>query len=203
MTRSRALTVGLTGGIGAGKSAVLDRFRTLGALTVDSDDVAREVVEPGTEGLREIVVAFGPDVLTADGTLDRAHLGSIVFSDAEARARLESIVHPLVRAEIRRRFANAPADAIVVNAVPLLVEAGVVGDYDRVIVVEAPVETRIARLIASRNMSRAEALGRIAAQAGEEQRRSVAWRIIENDGSLDHLRQQVDDIWAQLLTAVT
>lgn len=198
MTRSRALTVGLTGGIGAGKSAVLDRFAALGALTVDSDEVARDVVEPGTEGLRKIVAAFGPDVLTTEATLDRARLGSIVFADAEARARLEAIVHPLVRTAVRRRFARAPADAIVVNAVPLLVEAGLVGEYDRIVVVEAPVEVRIARLIASRGMSRAEAMSRIAAQASEEQRRSVAWRIIENDGTLDHLRQQVDDIWAQL-----
>lgn len=201
MTRPRALTVGLTGGIGAGKSAVLDRFRALGALTIDSDEVARDVVEPGTEGLREIVAAFGPDVLTTAGTLDRARLGSVVFADAEARARLEAIVHPLVRAEVRRRFARAPADAIVVNAVPLLVEAGLVGEYDRIVVVEAPIEVRIARLVASRGMSRTDAMSRIAAQANEEQRRSVAWRVIENDGTLDQLRQQVDDIWAQLSSA--
>jgi dephospho-CoA kinase len=157
------LTVALTGGIGAGKSAVLQRFGELGAVVIDSDDVARAVVEPGTEGFSAVVEAFGPSVIAPDGSLDRARLASIVFADAEARARLEAIVHPLVRAEVGRRVSAAASDEIVVNAVPLLVETGIAGEYDRVVVVEAPVEVRLRRLAHSRGMGRDEALARIAA----------------------------------------
>ena len=196
---TRTLVVGLTGGIGAGKSAALDRFTELGAVVVDSDDVAREVVAAGTPGLAEVASRFGPDMLAADGTLDRARLAGVVFADADARAALEGIVHPRVRAEVRRRVAAAPAGSIVVNAVPLLAEAELAGDYDRVVVVEAPVEARIARLVVSRGMSREEAFQRIGVQASDEQRRAVAWRVIVNDGTLDTLRAQVDDVWRALL----
>jgi dephospho-CoA kinase len=192
------LVVGLTGGIGAGKSAALERFRELGAVVVDSDDVAREVVAPGTPGLAAVVARFGPSVLRDDGTLDRAALASLVFSDDAARRDLEAITHPLVRAEVRRRVSAASSDSIVVNAVPLLVETGVAGEYDRVVVLEAPVELRVRRLARSRGMSRDEALARMAAQASDDERRPVAWRVIVNDGSLDDLRIAIDQVWAEL-----
>lgn len=192
------LVVGLTGGIGAGKSAALERFRELGAVVVDSDDVAREVVAPGTPGLAAVVARFGPSVLRDDGTLDRAALASLVFSDDVARTDLEAITHPLVRAEVRRRVSAASSDSIVVNAVPLLVETGVAGEYDRVVVLEAPVELRVRRLARSRGMSRDEALARVAAQASDDERRAVAWRVIVNDGSLEALRAAVDEVWAEL-----
>jgi dephospho-CoA kinase len=194
------LTVGLTGGIGAGKSAVLERFRELGAVVVDSDDVARQVVEPGTEGFSAVVARFGLDIVGADGSLDRPRLGSIVFADAVARADLEAIVHPLVRAEVRRRVSAVSSDSVIVNAVPLLVETGIAGEYDRVVVVEAPVELRLRRLAESRGMGREEALARMAAQASDEQRRAVAWRVIVNEGSLDDLRTAVDGVWQALLS---
>jgi dephospho-CoA kinase len=190
------LVVGLTGGIGAGKSAALERFRELGAVVIDSDDVAREVVAPGTEGFAAVVARFGPSVVRVDGTLDRPMIASFVFSDDAARADLESITHPLVRAEVRRRVSAAPSDSIVVNAVPLLVETGIGGQYDRVVVVEAPTEQRVLRLARSRGMSRDEALARMAAQASDDERRAVAWRVIVNDGSLESLRDAVDEVWA-------
>jgi dephospho-CoA kinase len=192
------LVVGLTGGIGSGKSAALERFRELGAVVIDSDDVAREVVAPGTDGLAAVLARFGPAVVRVDGTLDRPMLASIVFSDAAARADLEAITHPLVRAEVRRRVSAAPSDSIVVNAVPLLVETKIAGEYDRVVVVEAPVEQRVLRLARSRGMGREEALARMAAQASDDERRAVAWRVIVNDGSLEDLRSAVDNVWAEL-----
>jgi dephospho-CoA kinase len=195
----RALVVGLTGGIGAGKSAALDRFGELGALVLDSDTIARAVVAAGTPGLAEVAARFGEGVLAADGTLDRARLAEIVFANADARVALETIVHPRVRAEVRKQVAAAPAGSVVVNAVPLLVEAGLSDDYDRVVVVEAPAEARIARLAATRGMSREEALRRIDAQASDVQRRAVAWRVIVNDTTLSALRAQVDDVWRELL----
>ncbi|HEX7106253.1 MAG TPA: dephospho-CoA kinase [Acidothermaceae bacterium] len=192
------LVIGLTGGIGAGKSAVLERFRELGAMVVDSDDVAREMVAPGTPGLAAVVARFGTSVLRGDGSIDRPALAAIVFSDDAARADLEAITHPLVRAEVRRRVSATPSDAIVVNAVPLLVETGIAGEYDRVVVVEAPVEQRVLRLARARGMTRGEALARMAAQASDDERRAVAWRVIVNDGSLDDLNTAVDQVWAAL-----
>ncbi len=195
------LVVGLTGGIGSGKSAALERFRELGAVVIDSDDVAREVVAPGTPGLASIIERFGPSVLRDDGTLDRAALASVVFADDAARADLEAITHPLVRAEVRRRVSAAPSDSIVVNAAPLLVETGIAGEYDRVVVMEAPAEQRVLRLARSRGMSREEALARMAAQASDDERRAVAWRVIANDRTLDELRAAVDVVWAELRSA--
>jgi dephospho-CoA kinase len=195
---SGALRVGLTGGIASGKSAALDRFAELGAVTVDSDVLAREAIAPGTQGFSDVVNRFGAGIVRADGQIDRSQLASIVFGDAVARADLEAIVHPWVRAEVRRRFAEAPDGAVVVNAVPLLVEAGLVGDYDHVVVVEAPLELQVRRLAASRGMGRMQALARIAAQASVEERRAVAWRIIVNGGDLDDLRRQVDEVWRAL-----
>ena len=143
------LIVGLTGGIGAGKSAVAARLAAHGALVIDSDRLAREVVQPGTGGLAEVVAAFGPDVLTADGSLDRPALGRRVFGDEAARRRLESIVHPRVRARTAELVAAAPPDAVVVNDVPLLVEAGLAGAYQVVIVVLADEAVRVDRLVAT------------------------------------------------------
>ena len=199
MSGAGPLTVALTGGIAAGKSAVLERFRELGAVVIDSDVVAREVVEPGTDGFAAVVERFGSAVVRTDGSLDRALLGSIVFADAGARAALEAIVHPRVRASVRRRIGELGPGTIVVNAVPLLVEAGLAADYDRVVVVEAPVEERVRRLAESRGLSREESLARVAAQVDDDRRRAVAWRVIVNDGSLDELRAKVDDVWRALV----
>ena len=192
------LVVGLTGGIGSGKSAALERFRELGAVVIDSDDVARAVVAPGTDGFAAVVARFGPSVVRVDGMLDRPMLASIIFSDDAARADLEAITHPLVRAEVRRRVGAASSDSIVVNAVPLLVETGIGDEYDRVVVIESPVEQRVLRLARSRGMSRDEALARMAAQVSDDERRAVAWRVIVNDGSLESLRDAVDGVWEAL-----
>jgi dephospho-CoA kinase len=192
------LVVGLTGGIAAGKSVALDRFRHLGAVVVDSDDLAHDVLAPGTAGLDAVIERFGHGVIAADGSLDRARLGEIVFADADERAALEAIVHPRVRVEVHRLIAAAASDAIVVNAVPLLVEAGLVADYDRIIVLESATEVRLIRLARARGMSREQALSRIAIMAGDEARRAVAWRVITNDGSLEELYAQIDDVWDQL-----
>lgn len=192
------LNVGLTGGIGAGKSAVLARFAELGAVVIDADELARTVVEPGTIGYRDVVAAFGPPVVGADGRLDRPALARLVFADAAARARLEGIIHPLVRAAARDIVEQAPVDAVVVNDVPLLVETGRAGDYDVVVVVEAPADLRLRRLADSRGMTVEEAQARLAAQADDDQRRAVAWRVIVNDGTREELREKVDDVWRAL-----
>jgi len=189
------LMVGLTGGIGSGKSTVAARLAELGALIIDSDVLAREVVRPGTDGLAEVVAAFGVGVLTADGELDRPALGRIIFNDDAKRRRLEEIVHPRVRSRAAQIVATAPPEAIVVNDIPLLVEASLSGNYDLVIVVLADEEKRIARLARGRGMSAAEAQSRIAAQATDEQRRAVADVVIVNDGRIDELRAAVDAAW--------
>lgn len=189
------LMVGLTGGIGAGKSAVATRLAELGAVVIDADRLARESVAPGSDGLAEVIDEFGPEVLAADGSLDRAALSRRVFSDEAARRRLEAIIHPRVRARTAELVAAAPADAVVVNDVPLLVEAGLAGAYQLVIVVLAPERTRVERLVRTRGMARDEAHARIRAQASDEQRRAVADVLISNDGSLDDLTAQVDAAW--------
>ncbi|WKU07450.1 dephospho-CoA kinase [Micromonospora sp. HUAS LYJ1] len=195
------LRVGLTGGIGSGKSAVAARLAERGAVIVDSDRIAREVVAPGTEGLAAIVAAFSDRVLTADGALDRAALGALVFADATARRRLEEITHPRVRARSAELFATAPADAVVVNDVPLLVEVGLAPTYHLVVVVRTALATRLERLTRTRGMSRAEAERRIAAQADDARRRAVADVVLDNDGDLDELHAAVDALWsARLVT---
>jgi dephospho-CoA kinase len=191
------LIIGLTGGSGAGKSAVAGRLAELGAVIIDSDVLAREVVAPGTEGLAEVVAAFGPSVLDDAGALDRPALGRTVFGDDDARRRLESIIHPRVRARAAELVAAAPPDAVVVNDVPLLVEKGY--QFPLVIVVQAPLDDRLERLARDRGMSRAEAESRIAAQATDEQRRAVADVVIDNDGTLDDLRARVDAVWRDVL----
>ena len=189
------LRIGLTGGIGSGKSTVAALLAARGAVVVDADRIAREVVEPGTPGLAAVVGAFGPGVLTADGALDRAALASIVFADPEARARLDGIVHPLVRARAQEVVARAPEGAVVVQDVPLLVETGQAGQYDLVLVVEADLETRVARLVL-RGLSEEDARARIAAQATDEQRRAVADVVLDNSGAPDALAAQVERLWA-------
>jgi dephospho-CoA kinase len=193
------LIVGLTGGIGAGKSAVAQRLAQLGAVVIDADALSREAVAPGTEGLAEVVAAFGSEVLAADGSLDRPALGKLVFGDEAARRRLESIIHPRVRARTAELVAAAPPDAVVVNDVPLLVEAGYRDRFQLVVVVLAPLEVRIERLARTRGMSRTEAESRIAAQATDEQRREVADVVIDNDGTLADLRTRVDAVWNDVL----
>lgn len=193
--------VGLTGGIGAGKSAVAARLAALGAVIVDADRIAREVVAPGTEGLARVVETFGGGVLTADGTLDRAALARVVFADDAARQRLEEITHPLVRLRTAEIVAAAPPDAVVVNDVPLLVEKGMAGLYEMVIIVFASLETRLERLARVRGMTREEALARIAKQATDEQRRAVADIAIDNDGSPEDLDRAVTAAWARITSA--
>ena len=188
--------VGLTGGIGAGKTAVARRFVELGALLVDADVLAREVVEPGTAGLAAVVAEFGPGVLGADGALDRPALARIVFDDDAARSRLNAIVHPLVRRRAAELIAAAPPDAVVVQDVPLLVETGAAGRYDLVVVVEAPAEVRVGRLVRDRGMDAGEVRARMAAQASDAERRAVADVVLSNDGDLDALRAAVDRVWA-------
>ncbi len=189
------LKVGLTGGIGSGKSAVASRLAALGAVIVDSDRIAREIVAPGTDGLAEVVAAFSDRVLDADGALDRAALGALVFGDEAARRTLEGITHPRVRARSAELVAAAPADAIVVNDVPLLVEVGLAPTYHLVVVVQTAVPTRMARLTRDRGMAPAEAQRRIAAQADDATRRAVADVLLTNDGTLTDLHAAVDTLW--------
>ncbi|HZM81597.1 MAG TPA: dephospho-CoA kinase [Candidatus Limnocylindrales bacterium] len=191
--------VGLTGGIGSGKSAVAARLAELGAVIIDSDRLAREVVAPGTDGFDEVVAEFGPRVVAADGSLDRPALGRMVFGDEAKRRRLEGIIHPRVRARAAEMAAAAPEGAVVVNDVPLLVEAGLADTYQAVIVVFAGEQTRVERLVRARGMSEQEAKSRIAAQASDEQRHAVADFEIVNDGTLEELRSKVDDLWPRLL----
>ena len=190
------LRIGLTGGIGSGKSTVSALLAERGAVVVDADLIAREVVEAGTPGLAAVVESFGEKVLTADGALDRPALAAVVFSDPDARARLEAIVHPLVRRRAAELVGAAADDAVVVNDVPLLVEAGQAGSYDLVLVVEADVETRVARLV-QRGLTAEDARARIASQATDEQRRAVADVVLDNSGTPEELAQQVDRFWAE------
>ena len=192
------LRVGLTGGIGSGKSEVSRRLAAAGAVLIDSDALAREVVEPGTEGLAKIVEEFGADVLTAEGTLNREKLGSIVFSDPESLAKLNAITHPLIGARSAELQDAAPQDAVLLFDVPLLAENGLKPLYDLVVVVDAPVETQLARLTDLRGMSETEARKRIAAQATREQRLAIADRVIDNSGSLARLAEQVEELWEDL-----
>lgn len=190
--------VGLTGGIGSGKSEVARRLAALGAVVVDADALAREAVAPGSDGLAAVVDAFGTGVLAPDGSLDRGVLGRLVFADEDKRARLEAIVHPYVGRRSAELMAAARDDAVVVYDVPLLVEKHLESGYDLVVVVEAPEEVRVRRLVEQRGMSGDDARARIAAQATSEQRAAVADVVLDNDGDLASLDAAVDALWGRL-----
>jgi dephospho-CoA kinase len=193
------LRVGLTGGIGSGKSTVARRFAARGAVLVDSDVLAREVVAAGTDGLGEVVAAFGPGVLGRDGALDRPSLAAVVFADPRARERLNAIVHPRVRERTEELVAAAPADAVVVQDVPLLVETGSPAAFALVVVVHAAAEVRVRRLVDDRGMSAADARARIAAQADDETRRAAADVWLDNAGPPAVLEAAVDALWHRRL----
>ncbi|MET8688685.1 dephospho-CoA kinase [Streptomyces sp. NPDC004732] len=192
------LKVGLTGGIGAGKSEVSRLLVASGAVLIDADKIAREVVEPGTPGLAAVVDAFGREVLAPDGSLDRPRLGAVVFADAEKLAALNAIVHPLVGARSAELEQAASGDAVVVHDVPLLAENGLAPLYDLVVVVDASPETQLDRLVRLRGMSEEDARARMAAQATREKRLEIADIVIDNDGPLDGLAERVGEVWADL-----
>jgi len=191
--------VGLTGGIASGKSAVAAQLVRLGAVVIDADAIARQVVEPGTEALEEIRDTFGPEMFGPDGRLDRAALGAVVFADNEQRAKLNAIVPPRVRAEAdRQRTAAIDAGTqVVVEDIPLLVESDQIGRFDKILVVQAPHDERIRRMIEDRGWDRAEAVARMAAQATDEQRAEVADILILNDGSIEQLNERVTEVYEQ------
>jgi dephospho-CoA kinase len=191
------LMVGLTGGIGAGKSTVAALLAAHGAVVVDADAIAREIVEPGMPALAQLVERFGPEILRPDGSLDRPALAALAFVDDETRKELEAITHPAIGAEFLRRVAEAPGHAVVVHDVPLLVESKRGFEYGAVIVVEAPLETRLDRLEA-RGVRRDDARRRIGLQASDEDRRKVATWVVDNAGDLGHLEKQVNEIWSEL-----
>jgi dephospho-CoA kinase len=193
--------VGLTGGIASGKSLVADELAARGAIIIDADVLAREVVEPGALALAAIVDRFGAQVLR-DGQLDRARLAQIVFADPLARRDLERIVHPAVRARAAELERAAGDAAVVVHVIPLLVETGQHEDFDVVVTVDADHETQIQRLIVRNGFTRAEAESRIAAQASREDRKRAADVVLDNTGSVSRLREQIDALWAELSSAV-
>jgi dephospho-CoA kinase len=193
------LKVGLTGGIGAGKSEVSRLLASYGALVVDSDLIAREVVAPGTPGLAAVAAEFGPGVLLPDGSLDRPGLGGIVFADPDRLAALNAIVHPLVRQRSAELEAAARPGDVVVHDVPLLAENGLAGLYDLVVVVDAADETRLDRLLRLRGMDPDQARARLAAQATRADRLAVADVVLDNEGPLERLEPQVRSLWQQLL----
>lgn len=192
------MRVGLTGGIASGKSSVSAILTELGAVVIDSDQLAREVVAKSTPGLERVVEAFGRGVLTEDGELDRPKVGAIVFGDEEKRRILEGIVHPLVRERSAALEANAGSDALVVHDIPLLAEAGLAEAFDAVIVVDAPAEVQVDRMVRDRGWTREEAESRIAAQASRGERLAIATYVIENTGTLEELRARVEEVYEEL-----
>jgi dephospho-CoA kinase len=194
--------VGLTGGVASGKSTVAAILRDLGALVVDADVLAREVVAPGTPGLAAVVAAFGPEVLAPDGSLDRARLGAVVFADPARRADLEQIIHPLVRARAAEIEAQAPPGTLVVHDIPLLVETGQAEDFDAVIVVDVPEELQVERAVRERGWNAEEARARIAAQADREERRAAATHLVDNSGTTEDLRHRVAEVFGELTEEV-
>lgn len=194
----RLLRVGLTGGIASGKSTVAAIFRELGAVVIDADQLARDVVARSTPGLAAVVQEFGPDLLTPAGDLDRAAMGALVFGDESARRRLEAIVHPLVFERIVDLEAQAPDGAVVVHDIPLLAEGGRADTFDAVVVVDAPQHVQVERMVGDRGWTEADALARIAAQASPEDRRAIATYVVENTGSHSDLRRQIEKIYGEL-----
>lgn len=191
--------IGLTGGIASGKSTVSARLAELGAVVVDADLLARQVVEPGTPGLAAVVAEFGEGVLAADGSLDRPALGALVFTSTERRRALEAIIHPLVHAAGAELEASASAGTMVVHDIPLLAESGRSGDFDVVVVVDVPEQTQVERMVRDRGMSEDEAAARMGAQATRAQRLAIADVVIENTGTLDELLARVDEVYADLM----
>lgn len=189
--------VGLSGGIGSGKSTVSAMLKVHGAVVVDADTLAREVVAPGTPGLAAVVAEFGPEVLAEDGSLDRPRLAAVVFADPARLAALEAITHPLVAERAKALVDAVPADAVVVYDVPLLVEKDLGAAYDVVVIVDAPDDVRLERL-AARGLSRDQARARMAAQATREQRQAAADHVLDNSGDEAALQTQVDRLWDQL-----
>lgn len=197
------LRVGLTGGIGAGKSAVAALLAERGAVVIDADQLAREVVEPETDGFGRVVAAFGPKVVGADGRLDRPRLAEIVFNDPVRLATLNAIVHPRVAARTAELAASAPENSVLVVDVPLLVENHLEGAYDVVLVVDAPDDVRIARLTGPRGLTESDVRARMAAQATREDRLEAADFVVDNSGDLARLEERVDEVWAQLAAAAS
>ncbi|MFA6299281.1 MAG: dephospho-CoA kinase [Nocardioides sp.] len=195
------MRVGLTGGIASGKSTVSAILAELGAVVIDADKLAREVVAKGTPGLAAVVEAFGEELLTADGDLDRPAMGVLVFNDEARRRTLEAIVHPLVFERIVELEEAAPEDAVVVHDIPLLAESGRADTFDAVIVVDAPAETQVERMLRDRGWTREDAESRIASQASREDRLAIATYVVDNTGSLEELRRQVEEIYAGLTGA--
>ena len=198
----KMLRVALTGGIASGKSLVAAELAARGAVIIDADVLAREVVEPGTPALAAIIDKFGPQIMR-DGELDRSQLGAIVFADPDARRDLERIVHPAVRARAAELERAADPDAVVVHVIPLLVETGQQEDFDVVVTVDVDHETQIQRLIARNGFSRAEAAARVDAQADSEERRTAADVVVDNHGNLEDLREQIAALWDVLTSAAT
>lgn len=191
---------GLTGGIAAGKSTVAAELAKHGAIVIDADQVVRELQLPGQPVFDAIVERFGDGVVAADGSLDRPALGQLIFGDASARADLNAIVHPAVYAETQRRIRDAflaDPDAIVVNDVPLMVEADRTRGWELIIVADAPAEQRIERLVSLRGMDEADARARVASQASDDERRAIADVLIDTSGSLEQTRSQVDALWSR------
>ncbi|RJO69247.1 dephospho-CoA kinase [Nocardia panacis] len=193
------LRIGLTGGMGAGKSTVARVLAELGAVVIDSDVLAREVVAPGTPGLAALVEAFGADILAPDGALDRPALAAVAFSSDSARARLNSITHPLVGARTAELIASAAPDAIVVQDIPLLVENGLAPLMNLVVVVDVDAETRIRRLVEFRGIAESDARARISTQATDEQRRAVADVLLDNSGPAESIEKSVRELWDERL----
>lgn len=187
------LKVAVTGGIGSGKSSVGEILQELGAVIIDSDELARTVIERGSPGYDQVLTAFGDEILTA-GEIDRAKLAGLVFTEPELRKKLEGIVHPLVREAAEGIMRSIPAESVVVNEIPLLFETDGAKRFDFVIAVQAPIELRIERLT-QRGMKQYEIEKRLAAQASDEQRASIAHAVVVNDGSLEALRAKVEDLW--------
>ncbi len=193
-----SLRVGLTGGIGAGKSEVSRRLESYGAVVIDADLVAREVVAPGTPGLAEVAATFGEGVLAPDGRLDRDRLGKLVFADPSLRAKLNAIVHPLVGRRMQELEQAAGEAAIVVHDIPLLAENHLADNFDEVVVVDVPPRVQAERLAKERGMTPEQAGARMRAQATREERLAVATIVVDNSGSLAELDRETGDLWAEL-----
>ena len=195
------MLIGLTGGIGAGKSTVAQLFEERGVPIVDADAIARDVVKPGEPALAELVEHFGDSILGADGELNRGKLAEVAFADAESHEALNAIMHPAISAETAKRIDALRGDhSVIVHDVPLLVEAGLTGNYDLTVLVDTPAEVRLQRLTELRGMDSEDAKKRIAAQATDEQRRAVCDVALDNSGDIEHLRAQFEQMWERFIS---